>query len=779
MDKSVGSIGEIRLYINGVESPNWSGNLTVDRDFAVDVELGIGNRAGQPEDFPFNGDIAEFRIYPKALTEAQVFQNYNSTKTKYTNELPDVAPKVGPGIVYGSELTLNYDFGNAACITKNNIRDRDINNDPDPDDYLDRNELASTELLIESPLGNKGDFFGRAVASADGIVAVSDDVVSHDFWFNGISSRSETPGSEVYLYNFGDAVDSIGSDNSAYEADFITTIRLPGTYWNRDVAKRQGALSVGDGRVVFTCYPYFGINVVENKDVTPMAYVAICDYRGNVLKIIHDPNTIDNARQLTPIGYNAEYLDLEQGVWVRDSSITTGFGHQAKIYKEKIYVADNANEKIFIYTLAGDLITSIGIPAAEDYGDYQAFGTYISLNDNILAVGASNDERNDPVNNRGCGSVYLFSTDDLSFLRKLLPSVELDRGDFGEVVEIGHDRIVVGQPQTFATLGTPVGHVELFDYDGNFITRLDTVNNIGDDLGSQAQSSFAITDKYVFVGYAQTGRGQVNVFDRVTGAHQGRIDPRLPLGETTGNFGRSMTTASNGYDQKLIIGNTKSEGKIYYYDLTKREIGDTIKNLSNGDYSSYINNAEFNNAGYFDFGDTSYAGNITTATSNVVTTCATLLGTTDSGGSCTAEAWVKFTNVSSQQVVLSGYASGDGARWDFGVNSGALEFRRYANGTTTQSSGSVTAGVWNHIAVTRGDGSDARIRLYLNGSEVGTSLLGGQLGSGEPFSIGMRSDGSLSQMFGGEVGEVRTYTRFLSAIEVSKNYNATRSKYGV
>ena len=202
---------------------------------------------------------------------------------------------------------------------------------------------------------------------------------------------------------------------------------------------------------------------------------------------------------------------------MRDSDISTGFGHQVKIYKEKIYVADNANEKIFIYTLAGDLITSIGIPAADDYGDYQAFGTYISLNDDILAVGASNDERNDPVNNRGCGSVYLFSTDDLSFIRKILPSIELDRGDFGEVVEIGHDRIVVGQPQTFATLGNPVGHVELFDYDGNFITRLDTVNNIGDDLGSQKQSSFAITDKYVFVGYAQTGRGQVNVFDRVTG----------------------------------------------------------------------------------------------------------------------------------------------------------------------------------------------------------------------------------------------------------------------
>ena len=207
---------------------------------------------------------------------------------------------------------------------------------------------------------------------------------------------------------------------------------------------------------------------------------------------------------------------------------------------------------------------------------------------------------------------------------------------------------------------------------------------------------------------------------------------------------------------------------------------DIVKNLSTGDYSGTLGDVVFNSAGYFDFGDSSNDGNIITATlQGGATTCATLLGTTDSGGSCTAEAWVKFNSVSSQQVVLSGYAAADPARWDFGVNSGALEFRRYANGTTTQSSGSVSAGVWNHIAVTRGDGSDARIRIYLNGSEVGTSLLGGQLGSGEPLSIGMRSDGSLTQMLDGFVGEARTYTRFLSATEVSQNYNATRSKYGV
>ena len=65
-----------------------------------------------------------------------------------------------------------------------------------------------------------------------------------------------------------------------------------------------------------------------------------------------------------------------------------------------------------------------------------------------------------------------------------------------------------------------------------------------------------------------------------------------------------MTTASNGYDQKLIVGNTKSEGKIYYYDLTKRERGTTVKNLSSSLYTGTLNGPTFNDDGSFQFDGT-------------------------------------------------------------------------------------------------------------------------------------------------------------------------------
>jgi len=79
--------------------------------------LTVGGRPGQ-DDRAFSGRIGEVRIYLRALTAATVFQNYNATKSKYINEAPDTAPKIGPGIVTNNNLLLNYDFGNRATYDR-------------------------------------------------------------------------------------------------------------------------------------------------------------------------------------------------------------------------------------------------------------------------------------------------------------------------------------------------------------------------------------------------------------------------------------------------------------------------------------------------------------------------------------------------------------------------------------------------------------------------------------------------------------------------------------
>jgi hypothetical protein len=68
------------IYANGVQatSVNASGTLQTGQ-----TNQYIGKYGALGDNFPFNGRIAESRVYNIALSAAQVLQNYNATRTKY------------------------------------------------------------------------------------------------------------------------------------------------------------------------------------------------------------------------------------------------------------------------------------------------------------------------------------------------------------------------------------------------------------------------------------------------------------------------------------------------------------------------------------------------------------------------------------------------------------------------------------------------------------------------------------------------------------------------
>ena len=286
--------------------------------------------------------------------------------------------------------------------------------------------------------------------------------------------------------------------------------------------------------------------------------------------------------------------------------------------------------------------------------------------------------------------------------------------------------------------------------------------DLGFDDGAETQ--YTLTTewvRYTHTGTPSTGttRGfQVKIPSGINNQGFYIWHPQTEIGSVAGKY---VGTAGEDIPRPSEINNLRG----------KYGIGtNTFTTIDNGE----ITGAVFHPDGYFDFGTTSDQHVITSGNNN----CSILLGTTDSGGSCTMECWAKLDDTLTRQTILSGYNGGDNMRWDLEVENGNLQFHRHANGTTT-TSGGVSAFDWSHIVVTRGDGSDARIRIYLNGTEVGTSLLGGPLGSGVPLGLGMRADGSTDFPLDGKIGEVRTYKRSLSATEVVQNFNATKGKYGV
>ena len=103
-------------YLNGVEAWTSTPGSSATHSFSG---ASIGYRTISPANqYYWDGRMGEIRIYPRVLTAAQVFQNYNATKSKYINETPDTAPKIGPDILQNIFLRLNYDFGNRATYDR-------------------------------------------------------------------------------------------------------------------------------------------------------------------------------------------------------------------------------------------------------------------------------------------------------------------------------------------------------------------------------------------------------------------------------------------------------------------------------------------------------------------------------------------------------------------------------------------------------------------------------------------------------------------------------------
>ena len=156
-----------KLYINGSESASVASGTT-SLENTGDVPTRIGYRYTGSSIVYGDGRIGEVRIYPRAVTAAQVFQNYNATKTKYINEAPDVAPNISDSsIVYNSNLILNYDFRNRGTYdpVENLLKDNFTNGTDTEEYYTDELGVKHT---IYSKTANLNQYFGQTAVFSSG-----------------------------------------------------------------------------------------------------------------------------------------------------------------------------------------------------------------------------------------------------------------------------------------------------------------------------------------------------------------------------------------------------------------------------------------------------------------------------------------------------------------------------------------------------------------------------------------------------------------------------------
>lgn len=129
----------------------------------------------------------------------------------------------------------------------------------------------------------------------------------------------------------------------------------------------------------------------------------------------------------------------------------------------------------------------------------------------------------------------------------------------------------------------------------------------------------------------------------------------------------------------------------------------------------------------------------------------------------TIEMWIKPTNVQTNQKLFSKVTPNFQNGYILGMENGQLDFEIFADGDKEQlKGGSLTANVWQHIAVTFWSGND--IKIYVNG-ELATSAestLSAPSSNTNPLVIGAAAWDNVAFRYSGEMDEIRFWSWDLS-----------------
>jgi hypothetical protein len=245
-----------------------------------------------------------------------------------------------------------------------------------------------------------------------------------------------------------------------------------------------------------------------------------------------------------------------------DLTSNNGFGTSVSIYEDYIAVgASRVDEKgensgaVYVFKISDDsyqrkILASDGLS-----GD--GFGGDVSIQNNHLVVGSpSNDDKGN-----NSGSVYVYKLDDLLYERVILAFDGNGSDTFGTSVSVDGDFIVVGSPRDY-DMGKNSGSAYVYK-----ISDLSYVRKLLPSVGTNDARfgySVSIYGDYIAVGSVQDNNytGSVYIYKISDATFEEKI---VPLGGNYDLFGFSVAIHGN----YLLVGSTSRDefGAIYLYDL--------------------------------------------------------------------------------------------------------------------------------------------------------------------------------------------------------------------
>jgi len=461
------------------------------------------------------------------------------------------------------------------------------------------------------------------------------------------------------------------------------------------------------------------------------------------------------------------------------SNSNFGFDKQGiAIYGDKFYISDSnlaSNTRlqvgaVYIYRLSDQALLKVVRPSdANDPNSLTTgFGYSIDVKDNILVVGCPTSGDDGSV-----GKVFVYDLDGNN--ERIIEASDGVTGDYlGWKVGIDSGRIIASArlwhpSRDGETSGAGAAYSWKYDGSDERVFRQKNVYNSNEAGDAFSEDSLVAGGGRVYIGarYFENGGRQGSVFSFTL---KGNAEYNFLSSDSNASSGDHYSYAmdydeENGYLVVTALYADSVVGAAYVYEVAAPS--GNIRNLSSSSYTGTINGPTFNSAGYLE--------------TDGISDNITIPGLTLSGsGGFTVELWIKLTGLQSDTGWNYFLRDEDGLtppQYEIGVyNNNNYSFIFKQNSISESVTTVLTQNQWHHICF--GVNASQQVGfIYRDGVFAG--------GSTNSFSTGViplnkiLGNFATSTGLAGQFGEIRGYDRELTSTEVSQNFNATRSKYGV
>ena len=152
----------------------------------------------------------------------------------------------------------------------------------------------------------------------------------------------------------------------------------------------------------------------------------------------------------------------------------------------------------------------------------------------------------------------------------------------------------------------------------------------------------------------------------------------------------------------------------------------------------------------------------------------------------TVDAWAKPQTTGTDGAIVGNWTQSNQnflLWWDVGVTPNFRAIARTSVSVSVATSESATRGTvntWNHVSVTW---DSTNLKIYLNGTLQETVATGTVYTPGN-YQAGIGADyngspGTTARNLNGDIAAVKIYNRVLLDTEISQNYNALKSRFGL